>query len=131
MSLLYDRILFDQLGKPAFVGPFDQLQFGQPPPANVLLLISNQWTNGIGLHQDQTLITDPDGEVVIETNPTDFYLKDPAAKHRIDARLGVTLTKDGRYRISVKVDNRTELEYFFFVRFRAQTTEGGLEGSAT
>lgn len=119
MSLLYEGIAFDPLGKPVFIGPYNQIQIAQPPPVNFLLLVSNQWTNGIGMHRDQTVITDPDGAQFVETDEVDFFLRDPASAHRIDHRMAVTLTKDGRYRVSVLGNGQVKLEYFFFVRFRA------------
>lgn len=131
MSLLYEKLLFDALGRPAFVSPYDQIQIAQQPPANFLFLVSNQWTNGVGLHNQQTVILDPDGEVLVQTDVVEFFLKDLAARHRVDHRMAVTLNKDGRYRIQVLGNDRLALEQFFYVRFRAPITDeafGGPEG---
>jgi hypothetical protein len=129
MSILYEQILFDPVGKPVFVGPFNQVQLAQPPPVNMLLLISNQWTNGMGLHQQQTVNTDPDGQTLVESDAVEFFLKDSAAAHRVDHRMAVTFSKDGRYRVRVARDGATAIEYFFFVRFRVPVSDATVAGT--
>ena len=119
MSLLYERLLFDQLGRPAFVSPYNEIQSTEPPPMNMLLLVSNQWTNGVGHHRESTSLFGPRGELIVETDEVDFFLRDVSHAHRVDRRIGVTLLDDGRYRIHVACDGAGAIDHYFRVRFRA------------
>lgn len=124
-SLLYSDLGFDQLGKPIFVGPYNEMQTSALP-VNVLLLISNQWTNGFGLHSQRTELADPDGQVLVASDDVEFFLKDAVSGHRVDHRFGVTLSEPGRYRIHVFVDDERVLEYFFLLRPPRQSPGGNV-----
>lgn len=113
--MLYQEIGFDQLGKPIFIGPYNMMQTGSLP-VNALLLVSNQWTNGVGMHRQNSQILGPEDEVLIESDVVDFFLKDALAAHRVDHRMGVTFTSEGRYKIRVLLNDRAAIEYYFVVR---------------
>src|SRR5207237_4492091 len=88
-SLLYQELGFDQLGKPIFVGPYNDIQV-TGTPINALLWVSNGWTNGFGLHTQRTAVVGPDDEELVVSDEVDFFLKDALAAHRVDQRLGLT-----------------------------------------
>ena len=114
-SILYDQLGFDQLGKPILVGPYSQIRTTRPPPFNFLFLISNQWTNGLGSHEQQTTIIDPDDRRY-PSEPVQFHLANALAAHRVDHRFGITVQAEGRYRVEVTLNGHKVIEYFFAVR---------------
>jgi len=115
-TLLYEQLGFDQLGKPIFFGSFNNIQATLGFPFNALLLVSNQWTNGFGHHRQRTRITSPTEQVLVESDDVEFFLKDSLSSQRVDHRLGVTFAEDGRHKISVLLNDKVVLEYFFTVR---------------
>lgn len=118
MSLLYTRLALDELGAPIFLGSFNQLE--GPLPIRINFIVTNQYTNGLGSHRQRTIITDPEGRVVIESDESDFHLRDAFSSHRVDERFGVAFARPGRYMVQVLLDEQPAIEYYFIIRERLQ-----------
>jgi len=116
MSLLYQNLALDELGRPIYMGIFNQAEV--PIPASLLFVISNQYTNGFGAHRQHTVISDPDGEKFVESNESQFIMQNVLGGHRVDERFGVTFTKPGRYAVRVYLDGEKVIEYFFLISER-------------
>lgn len=118
MSLLYQKFAVDELGAPIFLGTFNQLQ--GPLPIRASFIVSNQYTNGFGMHRQHTVVTDPDEQIVIQSEETSFYLQDAISGHRVDERFITEFKKDGRHRVRVVLDGEIAIDYYFIVRNRPQ-----------
>lgn len=116
MSLLYQGLGADEFGRPLYFGIFGTVQ--APLPTSLLFVLSNQYTNGYGAHQQHTTITDPDGNLLAESPEAQFMLFNITASHRVDERFGVHFTKPGRYTIRVFLDGALAIEHFFMVEDR-------------
>lgn len=119
-SLVYQKLALDDLGAPIFLGSFNQLE--GPLPMTVPFIVSNSYTNGLGMHRHSTLITDPDEERFAQSDEIDFFLRDAVSGHRIDDRFVVTFKKAGRYRVAVMLDSEPVIQYYLIVRDRPRPT---------
>ncbi len=116
MSLLYQGLALDELGRPIYMGIFSAIQ--APLPAAILFVVSNQYTNGFGMHRQHTVITDPDGDVLTQSQESQFMLTNVIGGHRVDERFGVQFKKPGRYKIAVQLDGDLAIEHFFMITDR-------------
>lgn len=123
LSLLYQRLGIDELGGPIYLGLFDNIQ--GPFPLQILFVVSNQYTNGFGMHRQYTQITGPDGEEIAQSPESTFHMQSLIGGSRIDERFGVAFTKEGRYTIRVSLDGQLAIEYYFMVREAKPQVAGG------
>jgi len=122
MSLLYQSLALDEMGRPIYMGVFSNIH--GPLPAPLLFIISNQYTNGFGLHRQYTVISDPDGEVLAQSNECLFTLHSVLGAHRVDERMGVEFNKPGRHSIRVLLNDDVVIEYYFMITESKKPAEG-------
>ncbi len=120
MSLLYQNLALDELGRPIYMGIFNNADVSIP--VSMLFVVSNQYTNGFGMHRQHTVINDPDGEMLIQSSESQFMLQNVLGGHRVDDRFGVTFTKPGRYAIRVYLDGDMVIEHYFLITERMPPT---------
>src|SRR5439155_22536329 len=116
MSLLYQGLALDQLGQPIYLGIFNQI--AGDLPLQVLFVVSNQYTNGFGMHRQYTQVLDPDGTLMAQSDESQFLLQNVIGGQRIDERFGVQFSKEGRHTVRVFLNDQMVIEHFFMVRPR-------------
>ncbi|HZP95070.1 MAG TPA: hypothetical protein VFC31_01865 [Candidatus Limnocylindria bacterium] len=121
MSLLYQNLALDELGRPIYMGIFSNIQ--GPLPAALLFVVSNQYTNGFGAHRQYTVISDPEGVTLAQSEESVFTLHNVMGAHRVDERFGIQLTKPGRHAIRVYLDGELAIEHYFMVVERRAAPE--------
>src|SRR2546428_11844442 len=116
ISLLYQSLGLDGLGNPIFLGIFNNVE-GEFP-VRMLFIVSNQYTNGFGMHRQYTTISDPDNVQLAQSEETQFFLQNVIGGQRNDQRIGLEFRKDGRHSIRVFLDGELVIEHYFMVRER-------------
>jgi hypothetical protein len=111
-----------QTGKLALLGIFDRfLQPGIPVPQFVIV---DRWTYGEGTFAELVKITDGEGSVVVESQPSEFTLAHPAASHTVvSGFVGVTFPEARVYWVEVMLDGDLELAWPLPVGSLPTTTE--------
>jgi hypothetical protein len=93
------------------VGLFDTInRVGDTPLPNQFVILDS-WTSGMGIWAEHVTITDPEGELIVESSETRFWLQSSFHRHNVQHNITVPLTKPGLYTVHVHLDNEEVLSY--------------------
>lgn len=114
-SVLCENVALDNVGRPAFLGCWSVLKSNQPGPVPITFVVSNLWTNGVGLWNQHTSIHGPEGQQIAASDEAQIFLTSVARGFRVDERFGIALTEAGQHTVKIHLDNEVVLEYHFLL----------------
>lgn len=114
-SVLCDNVAVDNLGRPAFLACWSVVKSNLAPPIPLSFVVSNIWTNGIGLWHQHTAVHGPAGELIARSEESELFLSSVARSYRIDERFAIQLVEGGQHTVRVYLDNDVVAEYHFIV----------------
>ncbi len=110
-SIPCDAVQREQDGRAYIINPFDTMNRIGDAPVPHQFVILNCWTSGVGHWREHVTVSAPGGELLLETNEVEFWLRSSFNRHQVQNFVVVPLTEPGLHTVRVYLDHEEVLEY--------------------